>query len=162
MTWTGSVLQLFAALLMAILFFALQVAAQPYRQISSNYLGIVMAGSLTFVFLLTLGLQTLKLLDQMTPDRELFIVIMLYVGALAVMIGTFVALLASAAADRGKHTLFWDSDGTIVNAPKLPSKKKYHTFVSHAWSTAQADARALKISLLHLQSDLRVFLECAA
>ena len=158
-TWTGTVLQLFAALLAAILFFALQVAAQPYRHMSSNYLGIVMAGSLTFTFLLTLGLQTLQQLDLMTPARELFIVVCLFIGALAVMVGTGVAILASSAAERGKHHIFWASDGAVLYAPKLSATKRYHTFVSHSWASAQADARAMKMSLVYLLRDLRVFLD---
>ena len=50
-------------------------------------------------------------------------------------------------------------DDTAVATPKLPAGKKYHTFLSHAWASAQADARAMKMSLVYLLRDLRVFLD---
>ena len=132
--WTGTVLQLFAGLLAAILFFALQVSAQPYRQPTSNYLGIVMAASITFTFLFTVVMQTLLGIDDgrmMTPQAETFIVIALCTAALSVLVGMGVVVLAQTAAERRKLVLFWDIDSEAVQAPKLPLKKRFHAFISH-------------------------------
>ena len=71
------------------------------------------------------------------------------------MVGSGVALLASAATERGKHQLFWDSDHSAVAAPKLPRDtdppKKYHTFVSHSWYPRRvSDPRLATLAVANL------------
>lgn len=112
--------------------------------------------------MLTLGLQTIDPEGNasilLTERREGFLVVALCCAALAGIVGTGFEVIVFAAVTHRKNLLIWASDRTAVNAPRLPEGKKYHTFVSHAWASAQADARLMKASLVHHMRDLRVFL----
>lgn len=171
--WTGTVLQLFTALICAILFFALQLSAQPYKLPSSNFIGTVGAASVTFVFVATLAYQCLPLLGTAggsssdhtkanaadNPNAEAFIGVALSLAALLVVFGMLTVCLQAASAERRKQLLFWKTDRHKVEAAKLQRGHTFHCFISHCWASGQADARAMKASLVNLVRDLRVFLD---
>ena len=46
-----------------------------------------------------------------------------------------------------------------VAVPRLLAEKRYHTFISHQWGSAQDQARALKSQLVALSPGLRCFLD---
>jgi hypothetical protein len=169
--WTGTIMQLFAALIIAIFFFALQLSAQPYKLPSSNFLGTVGAASITFTFVSTLAFQSLPLLTLEGDDErvdaekrgnaENFISGLLSLAALAVIAGLTVVIFSAAAAERFKSKLLWKTDKAVVEAPSLPEtdQKRFHCFISHCWASGQADARSMKASLTNFVRDLHVFLD---
>ena len=126
----------------------------------------------TFTFVCTLAFQSLPMLkgqhtygtfgkeeeELETKDAKAFISNLLIIAAGAVVAGMTVVIFAAAAAERRKSMLFWQYDNASVQAPALPEKKAFHCFISHAWASGQADARAMKASLVNLVRDLRVFL----
>ena len=173
--WTGTVLQLFTALICAILFFALQLSAQPYKLPTSNFVGTLGAAGVTFVFVATLAYQCLPLLwtegqsstgesstDASAASKanaEAFIGFALTLAALLVVVGMFTVYIQAYVAERRKQVLFWRTDRHKVEAPKLTKQHPFHCFISHCWASGQADARAMKASIVNLVRDLRVFLD---
>lgn len=172
--WTGTVVQLFTALICAIAFFALQLSAQPYRLPTSNFLATLGAAGVTIVIVATLAYRCLPLLPtegqqlydpagRLLPgvygDAETFIGIVLTLAILPVVLGMFAVHVQDYKAMRRKRALFWGTDHHTVEAPNLTKGHRFHCFISHSWASGQADARAMKASIVNLVPDLRVFLD---
>ena len=165
----GTIMQLFVALVFQLVFLVLQVYAAPFKRLSDNYWALTVNVMLVFVFFCCLVLEVDDLVEategvlQKTMRSRFYISVgsvtaLLFCSTLFVLVATLLILLRSLAAIRQQPLLRWRSDSSL---PELPPTDGWHALISHAWGSAQDQARVLKERLSLMLPGVQLFLECA-
>ena len=165
----GSILQLYAAVIVVASISLLQLYTAPYHSLSDNLLSLISALALVLTFLASLGIQLTALnptlselgvqLTGIEGASSLDIIIAVLIGsALSVLMVAFSMFASSLAAVRALPIARRASDGTFIR-PRGLAIGNYHAFISHEWAHGQDQARAMKELLVAFVPGLRVFLD---
>jgi hypothetical protein len=177
----GSLTQLALGLMTSLVYFMLQLVAQPYKLPSDHYLGMVAS---FFLVVLFVGAMVLRLgaITDLSPIHKLLpphlrstlvvpslpvtaVLISSVLGAL-VFAGLLVvqqaakerrAELLRARAEKTRRLRYRESGEEVTELCAL-GEDRWHLFLSHAWGTGQDQMRIVKQRLLEMLPDVHVFL----
>jgi hypothetical protein len=139
---------------------------QPYRNKGLGFLAVFSSASLQFIFLTFLSLMlysgashSIDAVLYTDPSHRLvktvFGVGELFICALGVLV---VAIFVKHVIWTKARTVHWSSDDEEVRV-RQPRGGKHHIFLSHAWRSGQDQAKAVKLLLIDVLPELKVFLD---
>ena len=161
--------QLLVALVVANSVLMYQLAAEPFKLASDNFLGLL--SGVAYILLL-LGALSLKLaavsselgdqlslqLQQTFRVPDVPVTIGLLIGTLASVVFATAVLLREVLKDWRQPKLRFSDSAALVLVPLLKGKT-HHLFISHLWKSGQDQARVLQSRLQAVVPGLRAWLD---
>lgn len=177
----GSILQIALAAFISVFYLVFQMQAQPYLNITDDYLANVCSTSIVLIFVACLFIKIAALTELPVVNSVLSLDLkyVFDVPAAALVITLYISILSSVGLSmwlalhqiRAKRKrrereekaskarrLRYVVDGKIVIPPRLPPNA-YHLFLSHVWATGQDQMRVMKQRLKEMCPDFSVFLD---
>ena len=152
----GSLEQIFTALLLALVFMAVQLWTRPYKDESNALLSAISSTALVLVFMTSLLLQAGRFAEITSALPSL--AVLLIASALALLLAFLLQFWLLAQAELRRPVAHWRTDRTIASPVRLDSCC-YHAFISHSWGTGQDQSRSIKEGLASLAPGLACFLD---
>ena len=165
----GGIAQLLVALMVALALTMCQLSAAPYLRPTDNLLSVLSGVAYCILLLgaLTLNLSSIAeaLGDQLSSQLQGKIsvsagpmLIVLLCSTLVSLLFSFAVCLREALFDLRQPKLRFTATSGLVHLPLQPGKT-HHIFISHAWGSAQDQARVLRARLRAIAPGLQVWLD---
>ena len=165
----GGIEQLLVALMVALALTMCQLSAAPYLRPTDNFLSVLSAVAYCVLLLgaITLKLSSIaeELGDQLSRQLQGKISVSAGPMLIVLLCSTLVSLLFSLAVclrealfDLRQPKLRFTATSGLVHLPLQPGKT-HHIFISHAWGSAQDQARVLRARLRAIAPGLQVWLD---
>lgn len=147
----GSLIQLFGALALQLVFLILHVYAAPFKRPSDNYFALSANIALAFALFCCVGLAQAELIEATEDDLSSSmqarfdihasgITAILLTSTLFVLVATLCILFHSLVSTRRIPLLRSRAGGSVVEP--LPPIYDWHALISHIWATGQVLERA--------------------
>ena len=177
----GSIVQLVIAALFGILYLILQLQAKPYKEPSNDYVALASTASLSVLLwscvVLKVGVLTdTPEVDAILPPRlrtnfnvpSALLSVVIFASVVFILaISMLIAIhqmrqdlrrrAAEARAAKARRLRYCANNAEVL-PPALPGGH-FHLFLSHTWAQGEEAMRTVKLRLLELMPDARVFLD---